>query len=189
MAAKKTAPQRRKRSSFQSIRVKLILIILLLSIIPLGILTAFTSRNIRSAVMELELKLADQRIVTAQKEVMALIDQTFNGVDVLSRNEILVRALENPSEANIKAAKTLLVNIQEAFPAGETITFVFNTDGMQIVRADDVELNDISEREYAKQAIAGTNAFQMWSSHQSPERARSSWLILSAMKRVRSWAA
>ena len=49
-----------------------------------------------------------------------------------------------------------MVGIQDAFPAGATITFVFDTKGQQIVRADDEELGDVSEREYAQKALEGT---------------------------------
>lgn len=154
--AKPRTKTKAKGAGLRSIRVQLIAIILALSIIPLLVMTVFTARSIHSTVMDLEDQLATQRLATAQREVLSLIDQTFNGVDVLARDESLKNALVDPSEANIKAARKTLVDVQDAFPAGATITFVFNTKGQQIVRADDEDLGDVSEREYAQKALEGT---------------------------------
>lgn len=137
------------------IRVKLTAMIMALSIIPLLILTIFNARMMNKTVMELEDSIAEQRLSNAQKEVLSLIDQTFNGVDVLAKNSLFDAALIDPTAENVAAAKKALEVVQDAFPQGASPTFVYGTDGMQICRADDSELNNVADREYVKQSLNG----------------------------------
>lgn len=140
----------------RGIRVKLIAIILALSIIPLAIMTFALTKTIRSTVMELETKIAEQRLATAQKEVISLIDNTFNGVDVLAKNDHFDDALKDPSPENLAEAKRAITDAQDAFSQGATFEFLYDTKGMQIVRGDDNDLNDISERAYVQNSLAGS---------------------------------
>ena len=143
-----------KKKSGISIKLKLIIISLALSIIPLLVITLLLTQTLKSNVVELETALAEQTIKTADKELMAMVDQTFVGVDLLSRNTTLSDALIDPSEQNMAWAKAEMVNADKGF-ANDGLMFVYGMDCMQIVRADDGALNDISEREYAKQSVAG----------------------------------
>ena len=138
------------------IRVKLIAIILALSILPLVVMTFFTTRSIKNTVMELETEIASQRMSNAQKEIMSLIDGTFNGIDVLAKNTLFDEMLIDPTPENTEIARETLVTAMEVFPQGSTLEFVFGTDGKQLIRGDENELGDVSEREYAIKALEGT---------------------------------
>ena len=143
------------RTAGMSIRVKLIAIILALSLIPMIVLTALLSRNIRETVMDLEIEIAKQKINAVTKETLALIDGTFVGVDLLSRNTTLSDALQDPEDEQLMDwAKAELVAADKGF-SNAGMMFIYDLDCMQIARADDNGLNDLSEREYAKQSVAG----------------------------------
>ncbi len=143
-----------KKKARISIKLKLIIISLALSIIPLLVITLLLTQTLKSNVVELETDLAEQTIKTADKELMSMVDQTFVGVDLLSRNTTLSDALIDPSEQNMAWAKAEMVNSDKGF-SNEGLMFLYGMDCMQVVRADDGSLNDISEREYAKQSVAG----------------------------------
>ena len=138
-----------------SIKIKLVGIILALSIIPMLVLTILLTRTIKSTVLELEESLASQRLATVQKETMSLIDQTFVGVDLLSRNTTLALAFTEPTAEHTRWAHEELVAAEEGF-SKEGLMFVYGMDCMQLARADDGDLNDISEREYAQMSVSGS---------------------------------
>ena len=139
-----------------SIRIKLVAMILALSLLPIIIMTVLLTRKIKDTVMDLEISLAKQKISTVTKETLALIDGTFVGVDLLSRNTTLSDCLANPDNKQMfDWAKAELVAAQNGFTDKDAMMFIFNMDCMQIARADDNELNDVSEREYAQQAVSG----------------------------------
>lgn len=144
-----------KGNGFNSIRVKLVSMVLVLSLIPMIIMTIILTQTIKSTVMELETELASQKIATVSKETLKIIDKTFIGVDLLAHNSVLADALTDPSESNCSKAHTELVEEQKGFDGDPTMMFLFDTTGMQIARGDEKDLNDISDREYAKEAIAG----------------------------------
>jgi methyl-accepting chemotaxis protein len=129
--------------------------VLVLSLIPMIVMTILLTQNLKTTVMELETSLASQKIATVTKETLAIIDRTFVGVDLLSRNTTLTDCLSDMSEQNLAWAHTELEVAHNGFPGEPTMMFIFDMNGMQIARGDDNDLNDVSEREYAKQAIAG----------------------------------
>ncbi len=137
------------------IRLKLVIIFLALSIIPMLVITLLLTQTLKTNVVDLQTELASQTLKTADKELISMVDETFVGVDLLSRNTTLSDALVDPSEQNMAWAKAEIVNADKGF-ANDGLMFVYGMDCMQIVRADDGALNDISEREYAKQSVAGT---------------------------------
>ena len=138
-----------------SIRVKLIVIILALSIIPMVVMTVLLTNTIKSTVLDLETDLASQQLSTVQKETMSIIDQTFVGVDILSHNTTLSDYLNEPTNQEYKDwAHAELVQAQNGF-ANEGLMFLYNMDCMQVARGDDNDLNDISDREYAQQSVSG----------------------------------
>ena len=137
-----------------SIRVKLIAITLALALIPIMVMTLLLTQTIKSTVLELQTSLANQKIATAAKETLSIIDKTFTGVDLLSKNTDLAIGIEDPTEEHLEWAKEELVAADAGF-SSDGMMFIYGTDCMQIARADDNDLNDLSEREYAKQSVAG----------------------------------
>ena len=137
-----------------SIRVKLVAITLALALIPMVVMTLLLTQTIKTTVMELETSLAKQKIATVSKETINIIDQTFTGVDLLSRNTNLSAALDEPNEEHYQWAKDELVSSDKGF-AYSAMMFIYDMNCMQVCRADDNDLNDISDREYAKQSVAG----------------------------------
>lgn len=139
-----------------SIRIKLVAIILALSLIPIIVMTILLTLQIKNTVFDLETSLANQKIATVSKETLSLIDGTFIGVDILSHNTTLSECLEEPDdETKLEWAKEELVATNEGFGDTEAFMFIFNMDCMQIARADDNDLSDISDREYAQNAVSG----------------------------------
>ncbi len=137
------------------IRTKMLAFTLLIAVIPLFVVGMLSISRIYNETMSLEKNAALQRLQTAQREVLSLIDNTFNGIDVLSKNTTIIKALQEPSKDNVAQAEELLVNSAQAFPE-DTGIFVFDVNGQQIVRSDGANLDDVSERIYAQKALEGT---------------------------------
>ena len=138
-----------------SIRIKLVAIILALSLIPIAAMTLLLTHTLKDTVMDLETTLARQKLSTVAKETLALVDGTFVGVDALSHNTTLSDALTNPTKQNLDWAHAELVAENGAFKDQGGLMFIFGPDCIQVARGDDNELGDISEREYAQQAVKG----------------------------------
>ncbi|MCR4674205.1 MAG: methyl-accepting chemotaxis protein, partial [Lachnospiraceae bacterium] len=154
MAKEVTGRNAQKKGGVVGIRAKLLAIILALSIIPLLVMTVLLTQTLKSNVLELEEALATQKVRTAQEETLSIIDDTFVGVDLLARNTRLSEAVANPTEETVALANEELALADEGF-SSEGLMFVYDKNGMQIARADDNDLNDISDREYAQKSIAG----------------------------------
>lgn len=143
-----------KKGSGISIRTKLIAMVLALSIIPLLIMTVLLTHTLKENVVELEEKIATQKMITTQKETNSLVNQNYTGVDLLSRNTTLTEAISDPTEEHVQWAYDELELADAQFPSAGSM-FVYNMKGMQIARADDGKLNDVSDREYVKESLAG----------------------------------
>ncbi len=143
-----------KKGSGISIRTQLIAMVLALSIIPLLIMTVLLTHTLKENVVELEEKIATQKMITTQKETNSLVNQNFTGVDLLSRNTTLTEAISDPTEEHVQWAYDELELADAQFPSAG-LMFVYNMQGMQIARADDGKLNDVSDREYVKESLAG----------------------------------
>lgn len=146
--------RRSKKGSGISIRTQLIAMVLALSIIPLLIMTVLLTHTLKENVVELEEKIATQKMITTQKETNSLVNRNFTGVDLLSRNTTLTEAISDPTEEHVQWAYDELELADAQFPS-EGLMFVYNMNGMQIARADDGKLNDVSDREYVKESLAG----------------------------------
>ncbi|MCR4694535.1 MAG: methyl-accepting chemotaxis protein [Pseudobutyrivibrio sp.] len=139
----------------RSIKVKMIATIMLLGLVPLGVISLYTSAAMRSNVSKLANDVSTQKLNTAQKEVELLINETMDGVKIMAKDPYLRAALVEQSTTNCSIAKGALKNAQDAFVGGETATFLFDTTCMQIARNDNGNLNNIADRPYAKEAIKG----------------------------------
>ncbi len=144
-----------KKGARVGIRLKLIIINLALSIIPMLVITLLLTQTLKNNVMELETSLASQTMTIADKELMSMVDETFVGVDILSHNNTLSDALENPEDEQYLAWAWEELAAADSGFGGDGLMFIYGMDCMQVARADDGALNDISEREYAKQSVSG----------------------------------
>ena len=139
--------QKTKRKGILGIRQKLIVIVLALSIIPLLVMTLLLTRTLKDNVSDLQEDIAKQKLENATKETLSMVNETFIGVDLLSRNTTLTDALSDPTnEQYMDWAYGELENADAGF-SNEGLMFIYDMDGMQIARADDGALNDISDRD------------------------------------------
>ena len=147
--------QKTKRKGILGIRQKLIVIVLALSIIPLLVMTLLLTRTLKDNVSDLQEDIAKQKLENATKETLSMVNETFIGVDLLSRNTTLTDALSDPTnEQYMDWAYGELENADAGF-SNEGLMFIYDMDGMQIARADDGALNDISDRDYAQMSLKG----------------------------------
>ena len=147
--------QKTKRKGILGIRQKLIVIVLALSIIPLLVMTLLLTRTLKDNVSDLQEDIAKQKLENATKETLSMVNETFIGVDLLSRNTTLTDALSDPTNEQYKDwAYGELENADAGF-SNEGLMFIYDMDGMQIARADDGALNDISDRDYAQMSLKG----------------------------------
>lgn len=156
MAKSNSSNSSGKNEGMISIRVKLVVITLALALIPMVVMTILLTRTIRTTVMDLETSLATQKIATVSKETINIIDKTFTGVDLLARNTDLAIAIEDPTDEHMQWAEEELVAANEGFSDKDAAMFLFDMNCMQVARNDGKDLNDISDREYAKMATSGS---------------------------------
>ena len=139
---------------FQSIKFKLIFLLIFIGMVPLLTAMAYTLFNAVTEAFvssEQELKVKNELI---EKEVSAMMSNNFTALRLLAVNpnvqEYLTAAPENRS-ANMK---NLVQNANALFQDGSNIVVTGN-DGQQLVRSDDSKLVSLEGRDYFKAAMQG----------------------------------
>ncbi len=155
--SKEGKKRRTSKKNTRSIRGNLIGVILLLSLIPLIIVTLVSSVLAFNNSMTLEKDMALQRLTTVEAETQKLVNSTLDGLKMLSENKALIETLSSPTADGITSAEDVLVSSISAFD-DDSAMFIYDTTGMQIARSDGGDLNDVSDRAYAQATLSGNIA-------------------------------
>ena len=137
-----------------SIKSKLILLLLIIGIVPLLIMTVFTSYTaITTAFESAEEELSVQNDLV-EKEVYSLMGNNFTALRLLASTPFVQEYLTVAPENRNPNMKSMVENANALFHDNSNI-IISGNDGMQIVRSDSAKLVDVSTRDYFKEAMKG----------------------------------
>ena len=140
-----------------SIRSKLIFLLIVIGMVPLIIMTVYTSITaVHSAynAAHHELHVNNELI---EKEVADLIGSNFTALRLLAVNPSVQEYLTVPPENRSSNMKNLVRNANDLFKDASNI-IISDAKGMQVVRSDDAKLVDVSTRDYFTAASKGNES-------------------------------
>ena len=139
---------------FGSIKSKMIFLLLIIGIVPLLIMMAFTSYTaITTAFESAEEELSVQNDLI-EKEVYSLMGSNFTALRLLAVNPDVQEYLMVAPENRSPNMKSMIENANALFNDNSNI-IICGKNGMQIVRSDNSKLVDVSSRDYFKEALKG----------------------------------
>ncbi len=136
-----------RRRGGMGLTAKLILLMLLVSLVPLGLYSFFSIRQTREEILRNQESMGEQVTLGLSAQVDEWIDKNLRILKALAQMPAI-------QSMNRTSQESLLKIVQEQYP---WMYLVFTTDnwGMNVARSDDKELTDYSDRQYVKDIIAG----------------------------------
>jgi len=129
-----------------SIRKKLILMMVLISFIPLVLLSAISIRYLSKSLEEETISQCRESANGVKLQIDGLLDRPFNAIKAISANPTV-------KKGDLLQIKTFLVQTQKAYP---DVSFTFDdVRGNQAVRGDDIALVNIWDRVFFQAALKG----------------------------------
>ena len=139
-----------KKSVLQSVKTRLILIMLLIAIVPIIITTIISYVNSISESVQTMDQLNTAQVGLVEHDFKSVVDQNLKVLEAVAYSEQTQNFLRTGTGGN--EMMEWLTNLDTALNDGNT-TIVANMDGMQVLRTVG-ECVDISDREYYKTAIS-----------------------------------
>ncbi len=139
---------------FQSIKFKLIFLLIFIGMVPLVTAMAYTLFNAVTEAFvssEQELKVKNELI---EKEVSTMMSSNFTALRLLAVNPSVQEYLTAAPENRNPNMRSLVQNANALFRDDSNI-IISDGKGQQIVRSDDAKLVDVSSRDYFKAAAQG----------------------------------
>ena len=140
--------------NFQSIKTKLIFLLIIIGAIPMIIAVALSSANTVSNTIESvkeDLKIKNDFIA---QDISSMIGNNFTALRLLALNPTVQEHLISPDESRNAQMKTLIQNSNQLFNDASNIVLTGN-DGNQIVRSDSSKLVNLKSRDYFQEAMRG----------------------------------
>jgi methyl-accepting chemotaxis protein len=130
-----------------NIRKKLTLALLLASSLPLIIFTVINLSFSQNTAIENAMADNFRRAEIVQEKINSLINSDLYTLRIIARNPII-------RSYNATKSKTILIEALKVYPTIAPIE-VIDSDGNQIVRSDNLKLNNIKDRNFFKLAAEG----------------------------------
>jgi len=119
-------------------------------LIPLIIFSALSVSSFISKSIEDTYQLNEDKLETAKAEINKMIEKNFNTLHIIAKQP----AIRN---FDLDAAKSILVDAAKVNT--DLIITLDNAEGNQVVKSNDDDLTNVSEREFFKQAMSGTEEY------------------------------
>ncbi|SOC12988.1 methyl-accepting chemotaxis protein [Pseudobutyrivibrio ruminis] len=147
---KKTTTQKTKK---QSVRTKLISIMLLVSIVPLLVAVAISYNSSTNSAKETAKQNLDWQAKYIESEVDKMLIKAETSLGSFASSPETIAFLKGELE-DTTVVKQQMVQINESFHDSNTIV-MSNSNGDMVLRSDDGDLKNIGERDYFQAAIKG----------------------------------
>ncbi|MCR5468088.1 MAG: methyl-accepting chemotaxis protein [Lachnospiraceae bacterium] len=140
-------------SFMDSVKTKLILIMLIVTIVPLTVAISVSYYTSTSKAKTDAMSNLEWQTKFLQSDIGNVFDETRTALEAFAASPATIAFLkgEAVSESEIKLQ---MQKINEGFGDGNQMV-LSNKEGMMILRSDDNKLADISERDYFQNALAG----------------------------------
>ncbi len=129
-----------------SIKKKLVFIMLLISFVPLILLSVISIRYLSRSLEEETINQCQQQVDEINLQINGYIDKPFMALKAIAANPT-VKAFDLPQ------IKAFLVEVQKTY--SDSSFSLDDAQGNQVVRGDDIPLVNIKERAFFKSALSG----------------------------------
>lgn len=144
-----------KKKFFDSIKTKLILLMVLIVAIPIIVITLVSTNSARNSGISQTVAINDAQAHIVEESIVAILDQNMQALRSLAASPATIELLSGQtSKESIDGIKEQLQDIDANFDDGNS-TVITGSDGKQVVRSTG-DLVDIADREYFKKAMEGT---------------------------------
>jgi len=137
-----------------SVKTKLIALMLLIAIIPLTVAVLISYNSSTSSAKETSKETIEWQAKFIESEVDKMFNNSLTALTSFASSPLTISFLKGELE-DPTAVKQQMIAINEAFDDDNTIV-MSDTTGMMVLRSDDGALKSIAERDYFQNAISGT---------------------------------
>ena len=137
-----------------SVKTKLIALMLLIAIIPLTVAVLISYNSSTSSAKETSKETIEWQAKYIESEVDKMFNNSLTALTSFASSPLTISFLKGELE-DPTAVKQQMIAINEAFDDDNTIV-MSDTTGMMVLRSDDGALKSIAERDYFQNAISGT---------------------------------
>lgn len=144
-----------KLSKFtNSVKTKLIALMLLIAIIPLTVAVVISYTSSTSSAKETAKETIEWQAKFIESEVDKMFNNSLTALTSFASSPLTISFLKGEL-TDSSAVKQQMISINEAFDDDNTIV-MSDTTGMMVLRSDSGSLKSIAERDYFQNAIKGT---------------------------------
>ena len=144
-----------KLSKFKnSIKTKLIALMLLIALVPLTVAVAISYNSSTSNAKETAKETIEWQAKYLESEVDKMFNNSITALTSFASSPLTISFLKGET-TDSSAVKKQMLNINKAFDDDNTIV-VTDTKGMMVLRSDSGTLKSIKDRDYFQNAITGT---------------------------------
>ena len=152
---KKTSPKKKSNISFtNSIKTRLIAVMLCLTIIPLAVAIIISYNTSTKKALADAVDALDWEAWYIESEFETIIQKNFAAMQAIAAAPSTRVYVQNPGDVTTTAKTMAYLNTVDTLLDDGNITVITGADGMQLLRASG-KLVDVSERDYFQQAMAG----------------------------------
>lgn len=137
-----------------SVKTKLIALMLLIAIIPLTVAVLISYNSSTSSAKETSKETIEWQAKFIESEVDKMFNNSLTALTSFASSPLTISFLKGELE-DASEVKQQMIAINEAFDDDNTIV-MSDTTGMMVLRSDDGALKSIAERDYFQNAITGT---------------------------------
>ena len=149
----------KRRISFDSIKPKLITVMLATVAVPLIVSIAISYTTSTKKAMEDAQENLEWQATYVQSEFSAIINTNLDALEAFASSPATYMYLSSAGEEGNESLEADMLSSLESLDAifdDGNPTVITGADGMQLLRSDGGELVDVSEREYFQKAMSGT---------------------------------
>ena len=153
-AKTKNVPSSNTVKFTDSIKTRLIAVMLLVAIIPLVIATAVSYRTSTTKAVDDAIAALDWQAWYVESEFETIIQKNFTAMQAIAAAPSTKNYFINPSDLTTASKAQSYLNVVDEMLDDGNISVLTGPDGMQLLRSSG-KLVDVSQREYFQQAMAG----------------------------------
>jgi len=142
-------------STKDSIKTKLIVVMLLVCAVPLIISSAVSYEASTSKALEDALTSMNWEAWYLDSEWQGVIDNNLRALQTVAMSPATVAFMKDMNDEGLRQAETDYLKSVDAMMADNSLIVLTGPDGIQVLRTDGKDPVDVSERQYFKDAMAG----------------------------------
>ncbi len=152
--AKDTAKEKGNSKGLNSVKTRLILVMMAVVVIPLVISIVVSYASSINKGLEDAMTINDSQAKIIEESFMASIDQQLRSLQAIADSPYTIEYIKNAQTRDDAQMIAYIAKVNENYNDGNAIV-ISDVNGQQLVRDDGGKLSDIHERDYFQGAVKG----------------------------------